>query len=355
MPLFLAILALGILIFVHELGHFLAAKLFGIYVERFSLGFGPKVVGIKWGETEYLLSSVPLGGYVKMLGEDGEEPIPPELEKRSFSHKPYWQRIIVVLAGPAANVIFAWALIYCTQVAGVPVLKPEIGKVLPNSPAEEAGLKPKDVIIAIDGKSVTSWSEMAKIIHSKPNREITLSVKRNGKIIEIKVKTEGKVQTDPSGRKRTIGLIGIYPSGSTVVKRLNPIIALGESLKETYRMAYITVKGLVMLIQRKISVKSLGGPILIVQMASKQAQNGFLQFLIFTALISVNLGIINLLPIPILDGGHVVLFSIEAIRRRPLSRKSREIAQQIGLAIIVFIMLIAMYNDLTRLLVQRGK
>ncbi len=354
MPLALAIISLGVLIFVHELGHFLAAKLFGIYVERFSLGFGPKVVGITIGETEYQLAAVPLGGYVKLYGEDPEE-VEEENTDRSFAHKPIWQRTVVVLAGPLSNIIFAWMLVYAVNLWGVPTLLPEVGKVVENSPAQKAGLKPGDLILAIDGRKIASWDDMAKMIHARPNSRITLTVKRNGKILHISLTTQARKIKNIFGETKTIGLIGIYPSGRVFTKRLGPIKALGESLTQTYNMVYLTVKGFVKLIKHEVSVKSLGGPILIVQMATKQAQSGILPFLLFTALISVNLGIINLLPIPILDGGHILLFAIEAVRREPLSLSAKEKAQQVGLAIIILIMLVAMYNDIARLLSQKLK
>ncbi len=353
MPLILAIVSLGVLIFVHELGHFLTAKMFGVFVERFSLGFGPKVVGFQKGETEYIISAVPLGGYVKMYGEEPTEEIDPQLKERSFSHKPLWQKSIIVLAGPLANILFAWLLVYSVNVAGFPTLKAEIGKVLPNTPAERAGLKPKDLIVAINGKEVSSWDDMARIIHSHPNQPLTLTVKRNGKTLTIKITPTAKKMKTVFGQEKTVGLIGVYPSGATFTKRYNLFVAAIAATQQTYNMVAVTITGIVKLIQRKVSVKSLGGPIMIVQMATQQAKSGLLQFILFTALISVNLGIINLLPIPILDGGHIVLFCIEGIRRRPLSARTKEIAQKVGLAIIVLIMLLAMYNDITRIIGQK--
>lgn len=341
------------MIFVHEFGHFISAKLFGIYVERFSLGFGAKVLGFQWGETEYVLSAVPLGGYVKMYGEDPSEEISHDMADRSFSHKPIWQKSLVVLAGPLANILFAWLLIYSVNIVGVPALKAQIGKVLPNTPAQKARLQPNDLIVAIDGQKIESWEDMAKIIHTKPNIPVTLTIKRGDKIITVTVTPSAKKIKTAFGEEKTIGLIGVYPSGATFTRRYNPIKAMFIATQQTYDLAALTVKGIVKLIQRKVSVKTLGGPIMIVQMATQQAKSGILQFILFTALISVNLGIINLLPIPILDGGHILLFSIEAIRRKPLSMRTKEIAQQIGLAIIALIMLLAMYNDITRIIAQK--
>ncbi len=355
MPLILAILALGVLIFVHELGHFLVAKFLGIYVERFSIGFGPKLLGIKLGETEYALSAVPLGGYVKLYGEEPGEELDPELAPRSFSLRPTWHKILVVLAGPLANLLFAWFLVWCVNVHGTPALKPEIGKIVKNSPAEKAGLKPGDLILAVNGESVGSWGDLARIIHSLPGKRITITIKRGKQKLTLTLKTQKKTIKTVFGEEKEVGLIGIFPSGSTFTKRYDPLKAIFVSAEQTYKMTALTIKGLIKLITRKVSFKSVGGPIMIVQMASKQASSGMLQFLLFTALISVNLGIINLFPIPILDGGQIVLFVIEAVRRRPLSDEAKEAIQKVGIAIIVLLMLLAMYNDITRIITQSSR
>ncbi len=349
MPLALAIISLGVLIFVHELGHFLIAKSFGVYVERFSLGFGPKIFSFKKGETEYALSSIPLGGYVKMLGEDAEEEIPEELASRSFSAKPVWQRACIVLAGPLSNVVFALLVVFFVNLFGTPVLLPKVGKLVEGAPAEKAGIKPGDLIVAINGVKVSSWEDMAKIIHKSPGKKLVLTIKRGSRLLKLSIIPESKKVTNAFGEQRTIGLIGIYPSGDTVVIRHGPFKAFYMAFKQTYDMVAVTVKGIIKLIQRRVSVRSIGGPIMIVQIATKQAKSGLLQFLFFTAFISVNLGVINLLPIPVLDGGHMLFLGLEAVRRRPLSRRTMEFVQQIGLAIIILIMILALYNDLLRI------
>ncbi len=354
MPLLAAIAALGVLIFVHELGHFAVAKLFGILVERFSLGFGPKVVGIKAGETEYVLSAVPLGGYVKMLGEGNEE-IPEDLTHRSFSAKPIWQRSAVVLAGPLANILFACLLVYAVNIAGTPALVPKVGKLVPDGAAQKAGLKPGDLIKAINQKPIHTWEEMAKIIHSSPGKRLILTVARGNQTLQIPVVPAAVKRKNIFGEEITIGLIGIYPSGEITIRKYGPLEAIPACIEQTYNMVALTVKGIVKLIQRKVSVKNLGGPILIVQMAKKQAQSGLLQFLLFVAFISVNLGVINLLPIPVLDGGHLLFFAVEGVTKRPLSQKAQEMAQQVGLAILILIMVLAMYNDIMRILAKRLK
>ncbi len=349
--LILAIIALGILIFVHELGHFLAAKWLGIFVEKFSIGFGPAIYSKKIGETEYALSIVPLGGYVKLLGEDEEslENLPSHLKSRAFVYRSLKEKALVVIAGPLSNIIFASFLIYVASLIGFPALLPEVGKVLPNTPAAKAGIKPGDLIVEIDGKRIRTWDDLVSVVHSSPDKILELKVKREEKVISFKVYTSSKVVRSIFGEKKRIGLIGIVASGATVIQRYSPLEAIWESLKRTYEMIYLTVLGIIKIIERAVPLKSIGGPILIVQMAKQQAQTGVINFILFTALISINLGIINLLPIPVLDGGHLLFFAIEGVLRRPISLRKKEIAQQIGLFILIMIMILAFYNDILRL------
>ncbi len=349
--LILAIIALGILIFVHELGHFLVAKWLGIFVEKFSIGFGPAIYSKKIGETEYALSVVPLGGYVKLLGEDEEslENLPSYLKSRAFVYRSLKEKALVVIAGPLSNIVFASFLIYMASLIGFPALLPEVGKVLPNTPAAKAGIKPGDLIVEIDGKRIRTWDDLVSVVHNSPDKILELKVKREGKVISFKVYTSSKVVRSIFGEKKRIGLIGIVASGATAIQRYSPLEAVWESLKRTYEMIYLTVLGIIKIIERAVPLKSIGGPILIVQMAKQQAQTGVINFILFTALISINLGIINLLPIPILDGGHLLFFAIEGVLRRPISLRKKEIAQQIGLFILIMIMILAFYNDILRL------
>ena len=350
MALLLAIIALGILIVVHEFGHFIAAKLLDIYVERFSVGFGPKLLSFRGKETEYVLSLVPLGGYVKLLGEDSEDVVAPELESRAFNLRPIRDRVIVVIAGPLANILFATFLLFAVNLMGLPSLVPEVGKVLPNTPAYEAGFKPGDTILEIEGRKISQWSELVDIVHKNPDKVLGFKIKRGEKIIKLRVKVRSKVITDIFGRKKRVGFLGIIASGRTVVVKKGVAHAFFGAFKQTWNMIYLTVLGIVKIIERVIPLKTIGGPIMIVQMAKQQAQFGMLNFLLFLALISVNLGIINLLPIPVLDGGHLVFFTIEGITGKPISLRTREIAQQVGLFIIVLIMILAFYNDILRIM-----
>ncbi|MEW6428143.1 MAG: RIP metalloprotease RseP [Thermodesulfobacteriota bacterium] len=348
------VIVLGVLIFVHEFGHFLFAKLFRVKVLKFSLGFGPKVVGVRWGETEYLLSAVPLGGYVKMLGENPGEEVEETDQDRSFSSRPVWQRFLIVLGGPSFNLLFAVVLFFLMFAAvGLPVPAPGtvIGSVNPDSPAARAGLEAGDEILAIDGKATREWEEVSSLIKEGGGKPVTLSIRRGGETLEVTgTPEEQEIKTvfgEPSGRK--LYLLGISRSEEVVYEETTIGGAFAAGLSQTWAYIYLTIMGIVKMIQKVIPASELGGPILIAQLAGKQLQSGLLNFFSFMGLVSVNLGILNLFPIPILDGGHLVFFSVEALRRRPLSQRTQEIMQQIGLVILASLMLFVFYNDLVRL------
>jgi regulator of sigma E protease len=345
-----AIVLLGIIIFVHEIGHFLSAKLVGVRVLKFSLGFGPKLLSRKYGDTEYLISSIPFGGYVKMFGEEAGEELKEEEKPFSYSHQPVWKRFIIVFSGPFFNLIFALIIFFIIFVYGLPVLLPEVGEVLKSSPAEVAGLIKGDTILSINGYRINQWDEMTKIIHNSPGRNLIFEVKRQEKIISFTIMPEKKVIKDIFGQDKEIGLIGIKPSGNTFIKKSGLYAAMTDSFKRTWEISVLTVISIIKLIQRIIPMETLGGPILIVQMAGEQASQGLLNFFLFMAIININLGVLNLLPIPVLDGGHILFLGIEAIRRKPLNEKFINIAQRVGLALILSIMAFALYNDLMRLI-----
>lgn len=345
-----AIVLLGLIIFVHELGHFLSAKLMGVRVLKFSLGFGPKLIGKKYGDTEYLISSIPLGGYVKMLGESSGEELQEKEKIFAFNYQPVWKRFIIVFLGPLFNLVFAIVIFFFVFSYGIPVLLPEVGDVLPQSPAERAGLMKGDTVISIDGSQVTQWDEMTKIIHSSPGRSLNLKIKRKSEVVTLSVIPEKKRIQDLFGQGKEVGLIGIKPSGNTFIKKSDLTESLTNAVSRTWEIAVLTMVSIVKLIQRVIPMETIGGPILIVQMAGEQASLGVLNFFIFMAIININLGILNLLPIPILDGGHILFLGIEAVRRKPLEEKFINIAQRVGLALILLIMVFALYNDLIRII-----
>lgn len=348
MSLIYAIILFGFLIFIHEFGHFLAAKLSGVRVLKFSIGFGPRIISKRIGETEYLLSAVPLGGYVKMYGEEAGEVID---EKRSFKHQPVYKKIFIVFAGPLFNIIGAIALFWIIFVHGVPVLKPVIGEVIPDSVASKAGLQKGDKIIEIEGQKITNWFEMAQFIQQNPNKLLKFKIERKSEIIEIEITPQAKEAKNLFGEKIVVGQIGIKPDDKAVfIKKEDPITALNKSVEKCYEIVKLTYLTIVKIFQRVVSTDVIGGPILIFQTAGKTAEQGLVSFLSFAAIISINLGVLNLLPIPVLDGGHILFFLIEAVRRKPLSEKFIAVSQKIGIAFLVALMMLAFYNDIIRLL-----
>lgn len=350
MTLLYALVLLGILIFVHELGHFIFAKLMGVKVLKFSLGFGPKVIGKRFGETEYLISAFPLGGYVKMLGEDGIEEIPEEERLRSYNYQPVWKRFFIVFSGPFFNLFFASLLFVLIFMIGFPVLLPQVGEVLPDSPAAKAGLLKGDEIIEIDKRQIHRWDQMTEIIHRNPDRELLLKIKRDDQVIPFRLTPERRDVPNIFGEKKQVGLIGIKPLGTTRIERETLPVAITNGITKTWEISVLTIVSIIKLIQRIIPAETIGGPILIFQMAGQEAAHGPLSFFTFMAIISINLGVLNLLPIPILDGGHIFFLAIEAIRRKPLSEKFIMVAQRVGLAIIITLMVFAFYNDIMRLI-----
>jgi regulator of sigma E protease len=347
------VIVLGLLIFVHEFGHFICAKLFGVKVLKFSLGFGPKLAGFTRGETEYLIGALPLGGYVKMLGEQEDEEVEATDEGRSFARKPVWQRFIIVAAGPLSNLLFAvllFFLLFAFVGLPTPVDSSVIGGVGADSPAARAGLKPGDTILSIDGRETATWEEVAELISASKGKEVVLEIDRQGE----KLTLTGQPEVQPSRNifGEQVGeryMLGISRSDQVTYERVSPWGALKAGFAQTWGFIYLTLLGIVKMIQQVIPASELGGPILIAQLAGKQLQAGWISLAYFIGLISVNLGILNLFPIPILDGGHLMFFTYEALLRKPMSAKAREIFQQLGLVLLVSLMIFVFYNDIVRL------
>jgi len=348
--IFAFVIVLGVLIFFHELGHFLMARIFGVGVEKFSLGFGPRLIGKRVGITDYRLSAVPLGGYVKMVGEEPHSEIDAADIPISFTHKHVAKRMLIVAAGPFFNVLLAFVIFFgIFLISGTFVLKPSVGEVRDASPAKAVGLKSGDLITGINGRPVESWDEMAELISASKGRQLRVTVKRSGEVLDVAI-TPNLVKTKTIfGEETQRYVIGITASGDAYTRKLNLLQAFSESLLQTYNVAKLMVVIIVKLITGAISTDTLGGPLMIAQMAGDQAKAGAGNLIFFIALISINLAIINLLPIPVLDGGHLMFFLIEAIKGRPVSLKVREIAQQIGLFILLLLMILVFYNDITRI------
>jgi len=353
MTIIYAVVLLGILIFVHEFGHFIFAKMLGVKVLKFSLGFGPTVVGKTYGETEYVISAVPLGGYVKMLGQSDvpaeQEEIPEEEKARAFNFQPVWKRFTIVFAGPLFNLIFAALVFLLVFLGGVPYLLPQVGEVTADSPAFKAGLTKGDDIMEINGTSVKRWEDMTVIIHESPGRELRMKIRRGQSAFDVVITPEKKVIKDIFGQNREVGLIGITPSGKTGVKQEHLPVAVKLAVTKTWELSALTLVFIVKLIQNIIPADTIGGPIMIFQMAGQQASQGAVNYFTFMAVISINLGVLNILPIPLLDGGHLLFLGIEFVRRKPLNEKVLVVAQKVGLALLVALMVFALYNDILRL------
>ncbi|MFH1671901.1 MAG: RIP metalloprotease RseP [Pseudomonadota bacterium] len=347
------VVVLGILIFIHEFGHFLLAKLLGVGVEKFSLGFGPKLLGKQIGMTEYRVSAIPLGGYVKLVGESPEAEITEEQKELSFSHKSVGRRILIVAAGPLFNLFLA-IIIFSSffMISGLPILLPEIGAVQEGRPAEKVGLQPNDLIAVIDEQQVESWEDMAALIKGSKGGPLHLEVHRADKIIYLDIVPESVASHNLFGEDIDRYVIGITPSGRFETKDLNPFQAVGESLYRVWEISRLTYLSIVKMVQGKLSTKTLGGPIMIAQMAGQQAEAGLVNLIFFIAFLSIELGLLNLLPIPVLDGGHLLFFFIEAVTRRPVSVKIREAAQRVGLFILGLLMIYVIYNDIMRVLFE---
>ena len=430
---------LAALIFVHELGHFLVARKVGVVVEKFSLGFGPKIASFKRGDTEYILAWIPLGGYVKMKGEEvGEEDAG---EKGSFSAAPVSHRLAIAFAGPLFNILFAIIIYYGVYLVGIPALAPVVGTVKDESPALVAGLQTGDRILAIGDKKIRYWEQLQEIVHDSPNRsldfqiekssggiaeiaitptsqkvsdlfgdkknvgligiaplvrnifyvkenspaeqaginegdvlvsvdgniifgwedlktsaidkpgqELTFRILRNGTEITTKLIPEAKVVKDIEGKSTKVGMLGIGMAGEMTTEKYGIFGALKKSIDETSRLVYLIAISIKKMVMGSIPADSIGGPILIFQIYGEQAQQGLNELVRLTALLSINLGLLNLLPIPVLDGGHIFFFLIEILKGKPVSERSRERAQQLGIFMLLSLMVFAFYNDIMRLI-----
>lgn len=439
------VVVLGVLIVVHELGHFIMARLAGVGVERFSVGFGPVLWRFRGKETEYCVSAIPMGGYVKMMGDD-ENPLEGGKgatidPRKAFNAKPLAARFLIVFAGPAMNFVLAVviaalmfmlvgrpvapaqvgrvveggpaaqaglqtgdriisidgaAVPYWEDVARVvqaagpralkvvvkgtsgertvdltptqtkrrdlfgdeqnvwelgasPYIPATIGDTVSGDPADQAGLKSGDTVTALEGQPVMSWDDLAEKIHQRAGQPTRLEVKRGSETLPITVTPKKGKIPGPDGKEVEAGLVGIRPGGTTLMVRSNPLTATWEGVVWAGDVTAKTAIGLYKWASRQIPSNSIGGPIQIATMAGEQARQGISSLALFTAVISVNLFLLNLLPVPMLDGGHLLFFACEAVLGRPLSVRKREVAQQVGFALLMLLMVFAFYNDFKRI------
>ncbi|MEO8453747.1 MAG: RIP metalloprotease RseP [Sphingomicrobium sp.] len=347
------ICALGPLVFFHELGHYLVARLFKIPAEVFSIGFGRELFG--WTDkqgTRWKVAWLPLGGYVRFVGDMTPagnpadlESIPPELRDRAFQLRPVWQRFLVVLAGPAANFLLAIIIFSAFfSFAGTP-RDNVVGDVLPKSAAASAGIQPGDRILSIAGRATPTFDDVANIVMLRPNETVAIQIERGGAVQALRATLDSANITDPTGRKVRAGALGIH----STLKIGDPVPvyqAVPMAVDQTARLTRSIADGLVQLVRGQVSASQLGGPITIARVAGQGAELGLLPFIGLLALLSINLGFINLLPVPLLDGGHLLFYIVEAVRRRPISARALDWAFRGGLAVILALVLFVTINDL---------
>lgn len=344
-----ALLVLSAMIFFHELGHYSAARFFGVYVEVFSIGFGKRLASFRWLNTQWQISAIPLGGYVKMKGQDDLDPTAISNDSDSYNSKKPWQRIIILLAGPLANFALAWVFFYAIALGGPQTLSPVIGNVLKDSPAAMAGLQKGDIVHKINNESIQEWNELSDIIKSSVH-PVTFEIERNHQLIALTVTP--KVTQTHNIFKETVyqPMVGIAPSGDVHTLELSGISAFSYATHETYTSSLLIFQSVQKLITGVVPAKEVGGVVSIAKITADAAEYGWMSLLFFSALISVNLGVLNLLPIPALDGGHVMFNLYEMIRRRA---PSEAVITQLtigGWVLLLGLMSLGLYNDITRLM-----
>ncbi|MET1028376.1 MAG: RIP metalloprotease RseP [Dongiaceae bacterium] len=352
------LLLLTVLVFVHEMGHFLVARWCGVRVEVFSIGFGPELLGFNDRRgTRWKISAIPLGGYVRMFGQEsnvleGESAtaMTPEEQSVAFNRKSVGQRAAIVAAGPAANYIFAIVVLAgLFLVYGKTLQSTEIGEVVQGSVAGQAGMLPGDRIVTLNGDPLESFDDLAMQVRLHLDQPLTLGIDRGGKHLDLALKPQIVEEEDVFGNKQRIGRLGIRSSGGGQVQRLGVGAALRESTHEIYGMTTGMLTGIGQMITGKRSADEVGGALRMAKMTGDMAQIGFASLVSLAVLLSVNLGLVNLFPVPMLDGGHLVYYAWEALRGRPLGARAQEWGLRVGVAFVLSLMVFATWNDLVYL------
>jgi regulator of sigma E protease len=353
------IVLISVLVFVHEFGHFWVARRCGVKVETFSIGFGPEIFG--WNDkhgTRWRFALFPLGGYVKMFGDADPASTPDkdaivqmtdEEKKSAFFYKPVGQRAAIVFAGPLANYIFAWvvmAIIFMT--VGQPFTKPVVDNLIENMPAAAAGIQIGDEIISVDNNKIQRFEELQQFVRLRPGQDVTFEIKRGEKNITLPVTLARDNLTDRFGNEHPIGMLGIRSQGLEYQKH-DLLTAIYQSVKETYEISANTLMAMGQVIMGQRSTSELGGPLRIAQMSGDMATQGLVPWIMLMVLISINLGLINLFPIPILDGGHLVFYAAEALRGKPVPMAVQDVSYRAGLVMIMALMVFTFWNDLVQL------
>ncbi len=355
------LIGFSILVFVHELGHYLAARWAGVRVEVFSIGFGREVFG--WTDqsgTRWRFSLIPLGGYVSMFGEiQGDEsqsssPLSEDEKAVSFQHQSVGWRSLILVAGPAANFLFAIVVLAIAySLIGKTVTAPVVSGLVTGGAAEQAGLQVGDRIISINGRDIDTFSDIRFAVTHRAGDDLEFIIRRDDQDIALMLTPELGETTDITGQKIRQGLIGITGSDHEIMT-YGPLAALGSACAETWRISSMTLEAIGQMFTGERGTEDLGGPIRIVELLDDFWQSGFLSAIGFLAFLSINLGLINLFPIPVLDGGHLLFCALEALRGRPLGERAQEIGFRFGIAMIAFLFLFASYNDIARLVDRWG-
>ena len=350
------LLVIGPLIFIHELGHYYAGRWFGVKADTFSIGFGREITG--WTDkrgTRWKVGWLPLGGYVKFAGDmspastpnDEWLSLPAEERNQTFQAKKLWQRFIIVAAGPLTNFLFAIvALMIIFATVGYPTTPAQIGRVLPNSAAAAAGFRPGDLITAADGRAIRTYAELRSYAALRPEQEVVFSVRRGTAHLELHATLRADTDADEFNNEARVGRLGVEP-GRTLELSALPVQQLpGAAVRTTISTVQNMITALGQVITGQRSMKELGGPIKIAEVSGQQASLGWLNFFWLMVMVSINLGFINLLPIPLLDGGHLLFYLIEGVRRKPLKPEAQEWAFRTGLAVLLALMIFVTFNDL---------
>jgi len=349
MGILVALLVLSVLIFFHELGHFTAARFFGVQVDVFSIGFGKKLYSKTIGKTEWSISSIPLGGYVKMKGQDDTDPTKINYDDDSYNSKKPWQRIIILLAGPFANFLMAFLLYLAISYMGVPKLLAYVGEVGEDTPAYQAGLQKEDKIVQINGNNILYWENIGKQINESKS-DITVIVEREQRLVTLQLKPKVIDDKNIFGEKITRRIIGISPLAEKITTvHYGFIDGFDYAWEETKKASLLIFQSVQKLITGVVSTDKLGGIITIVDVTAQASSAGLLSLFFFTALISVNLGVLNLLPIPALDGGHIMFNLYEILRGKAPSDNAMYYITLVGWAMLLSLMLLGLYNDVNRL------
>jgi len=353
MGILTALLILSFLIFFHELGHFLAARFFGVRVDVFSIGFGKKVFSKVIGDTEYRLAMVPLGGFVQMKGQDDSDPTKQSKDDDSYNTKKPWKRIIILLAGPFANFLLAFFLYLAMANIGVTKLAPTIGSVGVDTPAAKIGLVKDDKVIEINGERVETWDDLSKLI-KESDGPLLVSILRGNKVKTLMATPDIKEIKTIFGEPVKKRILGISPSGETLVLELSAIETLIFAYDETLKAATLIATSLQKLVQGVIPVQDLGGVIAIVDVTAQASEAGIIALFALTALISVNLGVLNLLPIPALDGGHIMFNVYEMITKKAPSESVLYKMTVVGWVFLLSLMTFTIFNDIYRIFGGHG-